>query len=72
MGPEYNFSILLKNISVLYVLIALLIGLSLIFEMLCTIFVQLNVSLAFSIESINFVTKRVRSSLGSAGGVLAL
>lgn len=40
-------------------MIALLIVLSFIFEMVCTIFVQLNFSLTFSIELSKFVTKYV-------------
>lgn len=44
MGPEYNFSVLFIKLSglVLYLLIALLIVFSFIFEISCATFVQLK------------------------------
>jgi len=71
MGPEYNFSILFKQLPVLYILIALLIVPSF---MLGTLFVQLKLFLAFNMESIKFVTKRVCVILPLcfAGGIFAL
>lgn len=71
MGPEYNFLILLKNVPVWYILIASPIVLSFVFEMVCPIFVQLNVSLAFNIELIKF--RPICGTIPSyyAGGMLA-